>query len=173
MLSSLEYDIAATIPKPRQTVGLAHRYAFSVHASLKALAQAIGYPVLLDAPETPVCFHFDAVPCNTIAGAIRDQAFPSFSTFLAPRARLSLHWQIELLALHDLRPVDVEEVRVEHRLNQSSNDSNRIKMAAFRKVPAIPPSAPTPPCLLPISSCTYLQIQFGMYSALYAPNAKI
>lgn len=53
---------------------------------------------------------------------------------LADVSRLPLHGQVELLALHDLGPVDVEEVGVQDGLDQAGHDGDRVEVA-FRGVP--------------------------------------
>jgi hypothetical protein len=53
----------------------------------------------------------------------------SRATAYSRSIRSALHRQVELLALHDLRPVDVEEVGVEDGLDEASDHGNWVEVA--------------------------------------------
>ena len=98
-----------------------------------------------------------------------------------------LDGQVELLALHDLGPVDVEEVGVQDSLDEAGDDGDGVE-EALHCVSAGERKSVSQQCMPsqifgssfpPLCGSqrelngTYLQIQLGMYSALYAPSAKM
>jgi hypothetical protein len=58
----------------------------------------------------------------------------SFQKRSGEALRSALHRQVELLALHDLRPVDVEEIGVEDSLDEAGDDGNGVEVT-FHCVP--------------------------------------
>jgi len=77
-----------------------------------------------------------------------------------------LHGQVELLALHDLGPVDVEEVGVEDGLDKAGDDGNGVEetLHCVSAGKIISMCLPFERAFLLVASFvdTHLQIQLGM-----------